>query len=202
MKQERPFLIGIAGGSCSGKTIITETLSSLYPKVTIIKFDDYILGKHQIDYSRISDWERIELYDIDRLREDLARIKRGETVAYAANSRESTRAGIKIRTAEPTPLVIIEGFLLFLDQGVRNQLNLRIFLNISEEEVLRRRLGRKTHNSMWDNELYIRTTLLEGHRMYVQPTRIFADHVLDATQPPEKLIQEIDRIIRNHMHTN
>ncbi len=197
MKEKIPFLIGIAGGSCSGKTTIIEGLKARHgDSLTTLMFDDYIYSKKEIDYSRVVDWERIDLYDLRRLVIDLTRIKNGEVIVYSSNSRESTQAGIKKRVAEPKPLVVIEGFLLFANPEIRKQLDLMIFLDIPEEEMLRRRFARRIEGNPWDSKEYIYTCLIEGHRKNVLPTKVFAHHILDATKSPEELVGEIDKLIR------
>lgn len=201
MKEKTPFLIGIAGGSCSGKTTIIESLKAWYGNnLTTLMFDDYIYSKEEIDYSKVVDWERIDLYDLKRLIADLARIKNGEVVVYSSNSRESTQAGIKKKVAEPKPLVVIEGFLLLANPEIRKQLDLMIFLDIPEEEMLQRRFARRIEGNPWDSEKYIHTYLVDGHRKNVLPTKVFAHHILDATKSPEELISEIDGLVRRRAH--
>lgn len=81
---------------------------------------------------------------------------------------------------------------------VGNHINLRIFLDIPEEEIVRRRLARKIGNSPWDAEDYIYGRLLRGHRDNVLPTKVFAHHVIDATKPKDDLIDQIDALITSY----
>lgn len=197
LKENQPFILGIAGGSCSGKTTVAEALFNKHQGVSsFVMFDDYFVDTGDIDPSTI-DWESIDRYDIGKLKDDLARLKAGEVVVYASNSRESSEVGVTNKTIEPKPLIIIEGFLLFADPEVRNHLNLMIFLDIPEEEIVKRRLDRKKDDSPWDAEEYIYGGLLKGHREYVLPTKVFAHYVIDATKSPTEVVEEIDQLIHS-----
>lgn len=198
MIEREPFIVGIAGGSCSGKTTVAETLFKKHEHITsLIMFDDYFIDPGNVNLDKI-DWESIERYDIKKLRNDLAQLRSGETVVYAPNSRESSEAGIQSKIVESKPLIIAEGFLLFADPDVRNHLNLMIFLDIPEEEIVRRRLNRKIGDSPWDSEDYIYGGLLKGHRDYILPTKLFAHHVIDATKPEDTIVAQIDDLITSY----
>ena len=74
-----------------------------------------------------------------------------------------------------------------------------IFLDITEEEIIRRRLARKIGDSPWDTEEYIYNRLLTGHRDYVVPTKVFAHHVIDSGKPKNIVIDQIDTLIRTQL---
>lgn len=198
MNESRPFIVGIAGGSCSGKTTLAKALLKKYQQfASLIMFDDYFIDPGDVNLQEI-DWESIDRYDIKRLRNDLSQLKSGETIVYASNSRESSEEGIQSKTIEPKPLIIVEGFLLFADLQVRNHLNLTIFLDVPEQEIVKRRLARKIGNSPWDAEDYIYNKLLKGHRDYVLPSKVFAGHVIDATKSQDNVTDQIDALITSN----
>ena len=195
MGTSKPFMVGIAGVSCSGKTTVALELLRTNPKSALISFDDYIYSSKEIDYSKVSDWESPRLYKLGALKKDLVKLKKGETITYSTHSRKSSIENIIAKTAKSKPLIIVEGFLLFYDLGVREQLDLRIFLDLPEEEILRRRFARRTEKDYWDHEVYIRNLLLKGQKRYVFPTKLYAHHVIDATKPKEEIINEVSHLI-------
>lgn len=200
MNERKSFVVGIAGGSCSGKTTVAEALFKKHKRIaSLLMFDDYFIDPGDVNLKDI-DWESIDRYDLLKLKNDLTKLRLGETVVYASNSRESSATGIQSKIVEPKPLIIMEGFLLLVDPEVRNHINLMIFLDIPEEEIIRRRLARKLGNSPWDSEDYIYEGLIKGYRDYVLPTKIFAHHVIDATKPPDALVDQIDTLIKTYIN--
>lgn len=199
MKEIAPFLIGIAGGSCSGKSSVTVEISKRHTNSTLIHFDDYIYSRDIIDYTHVIDWETPDLYDLEKLKGDLIKLKRGDIAALSLSSKESPDQNILVDIIQPQSLIIIEGFLLFHDPNIRDQLNLMVFLDLSEEEMIGRRLARKTRAAPWDEEEYLKTLLLKGHKKYVLPTKIYANHIIDASKPITQVSDEVDKLISTYI---
>lgn len=198
MKKSNSFIVGIAGGSCSGKTTIAKALYKKHNRMaSLIMFDDYFVHPGNIDLMN-TDWENINLYDIEGLKVDIARLKAKKNINYHPH-RENFETQNKTKILRPRKLIIIEGFLLFADPQIRDYLDLMIFLDIAEEEIIRRRLARKIENSPWDTEEYIYNKLLSGHRNYVLPTKVFAHHVIDSQKPINVVIGQIDNLIQTQL---
>ncbi len=145
MMQKKTLLIGIAGGSGSGKTTICRQLSeSLDGLANLISCDSYY-----ISHSHLSEDERAQVnfdhpqtVDFDLLDVHLDSLARGKpiempTYCFATHSRLA-----KTITIQPRPITIVEGILLYTHESVRNKLNLRVFVEASDEIRFQRRMQR------------------------------------------------------------
>lgn len=191
-------VIGIAGGSCSGTTTLSKNLEQLLgDELTIFPFDDMFVGLPALEGVRVEDWESPDLYRWGDLFSALRELKLGHAVTVAANSRESTEAGITTRTLVPHRVVVVAGFLALHDDLVRTTYDDTIYLHIPIPEMARRRKARANPDSPWDTEEYINNGLIPGHRRYVMPQLNLANHILDATTTEENIVNRVVDIIDN-----
>jgi uridine kinase len=188
-------LIGICGGSCSGKTTIVNYIISKHPNISVLHFDDYFLGSSRLDFNSITDWESPELYLFDRYIKDLKTLKSGKPIDIECNSRESLQRGIYSKTISPAEAVIVEGFLIFYNKEARELFDNFFFIDISEDELKTRRIARMKEGDNWDDLNYINTKLIGGHRKYVVPQKKYADMVLDGTKSVEILYKELRKYL-------
>lgn len=190
--QQPTQLVGIAGGSCSGKTtLVKELVTRLGPGLEVISFDDYFVGTQALKGRGIEDWESPRLYHMDRFVDDLAGLKAGHGVNIACRSRESVARGIISRVIEPKPLVIVEGFLIFHEPAARALFDRKFFVDLPEDEIVRRRLARIQGTSGWDDPTYIADKLLPGHRNLVVPQQNYADTILDGMLTTTQLADQV-----------
>lgn len=87
------------------------------------------------------------------------------------------------------------GFLALHDEPTRALCDQRLFIDLPEEEIMRRRTERADPNSPWDTPEYINEELIPGHRQYVEPQREYADHIVDGMLDPDQLAYEVARLI-------
>ncbi len=184
-------IIGICGGSCSGKSTLVKQLELKLKNTTILHFDDFFIGKEKLVGKDVKNWESPELYRLSDYENTLKELKQNRSVEIEANSRESRYEGIKTRIIKPSEYVIVEGFLTFYIESSRKYFDKKIYLDIPEEEIIRRRYERmKNGGGQYSNE-YIRKTLIEEHIKNVLPQKNYADLIVDATKPPEDMVSEI-----------
>lgn len=189
--------VGITGGSCSGKTTLEHNLTAKFgDRLALFPFDDMFVGRSALAGKTITDWEDPDLYRWDDFVGHMRDLKEGRAVTIIAKSRESKAAGIDTRRIEPRPIVAVVGFLTLHHPEVRKLFDTTIYLDVPEDEIIRRRTARANPDSPWDSAEYIHGMLIPGHRRVVVPQLEFADHVLDATAPPEQLAGEIAAIIQ------
>ncbi len=192
MSQLEISLIGIAGGSCSGKTTLANELEAkLSDKVVRLSFDDYFVGLEMLRGIQVDDWESPTLYDWQRFISDLKRLRVGNSIMIGCNSRESVEKGVRSKLIIPRRFTLVEGFLIFHDPEARKCFDKRIFVDISEEELIRRRLSRIKGSEGWDDPEYIKNKLIPGHKRYVLPQKEHGQLVIDGTQPIEWLVDQV-----------
>lgn len=194
-----PRIIGITGGSCSGKTILSNTLSNrLGDRITRFSFDDMYIGHAAVAGKKITNWEDPALYRWDDFIAHLHDLKAGRPAKIVANE-SPERDAPEVLTIHPHPIIIVPGFLTLHNSEIRKLFDTSIYLDIPETEIIRRRLAKPMPDGPWGNAEYITGPLIEGYRRFVLPQRAFAEHILDATAPPEQIANEVEAIIRGQL---
>jgi uridine kinase len=191
-------IIGLAGGSCSGKTELERNLQArLGNQLSIFPFDDMFVGMSALEGNRIDDWESPALYRWDELFDALNTLRQGHAATFSAHSRESAEAGIRTRTIEPRRVVIVAGFLALHDEAIRSLYDDTVYIDLPEDEIIRRRKERAKPDSPWDTDEYINSGLIPGHRRFVIPQREVAKHIISGLQSREALADEVVMVINS-----
>ncbi len=178
----RPFLIGVAGGTCAGKTVVCERLveRASERQVALIRLDSY-----QVDHTHQSVAERAatnydhpDAYDWDLLNDHLARLVAGEAVSsptydFAVHNRSDV-----VREVRSAPVIVVEGILVLHDETLRDRFDLRVYIDSDADVRFIRRLTRdveqrgRTIDSIVAQYL---ATVRPGHEQFIEPSRHFAD---------------------------
>ncbi|MBL0314940.1 MAG: uridine kinase [Flavobacteriales bacterium] len=146
MKQAQPYLVGIAGGSGSGKTSFLRELMNHYTpeEVALVSQDNYYHPKEK----QIADDQGILNFDlptsIDRqhFHDDMMKLISGETIEkleYNFNNPEWKPETVLVN---PAPVIIMEGLFVFHYHEIRHQLNYMVYLDVHHDERLKRRIDR------------------------------------------------------------
>jgi uridine kinase len=203
LRSSRPYLVGIAGSSCSGKSFLARNLKDKFEDkgALVISCDSYYR-----DLSTLSPAERAtrnfddpDAIEWELLVRHLEMLSDGKEVLLPVYDFSShTRADLEIRVS-PGGLIIIEGLFVLYWMEIRRLLNVKIFVNLSESHSLSRRLERdvrdrgRTHESVITQ--YDRTVRPMMNK-YVLPTRAFADILVNGADPVENSTAKIMEYIR------
>jgi uridine kinase len=190
--------IGIAGGSCSGKTTLERNLQEYYgDTLNTVAFDDFFVGSKALEGVNVTDWESPALYRWSDYKQALGKLRSGQAVKIASHSDESVAEGIDYRLIEPKSIIIAIGFLVLHNPEVNRLFDTSIYLDVPEKEIIRRRLARAAQHppNNWDSIEYINSGLLPGHRRFVQPQHEIAEHVVSGMLAPEEMTDEVIGII-------
>lgn len=140
------YIVGIAGGSASGKTSFLNDLRSRLPSdsVSIISQDNYYLPKElqvcdeagEVNFDLPSAIHREDFHN------DLCTLLSGAAVERKEYNFNNPNQAPKIVRIEPAPIIIMEGLFVFYYQEIRTKLDLKIFIDAREEVKLQRRIMR------------------------------------------------------------
>ena len=181
----RSLVVGIAGGTGSGKTTVAHKLASAMPagRCVTIEHDAYYR-----DQGHLSAEERAKInYDhpgsleSSLLIEHLRELRSGHAVAVPIYDFATHTRRRETRTVEPARVIVVEGILVFTDRELRDQMDIKIFVDTDPDIRLMRRIRRdleqrgRTFQSVRD-QYY--ATVRPMHIEYVEPTKRWADLII------------------------
>ncbi len=179
------LLVGIAGGSGSGKTTVARKLAATFPpdELSVVPLDAYYRDRrHQSleERARVN-YDHPEAFDEELLIAHLSALKAGEPVEQPLYDYAEHLRCAETRRIEPTPVVILEGILVLALDAVRPHLDLKLFVDTEADVRFLRRLRRdvaergRTFESVMDQYL---DTVRPMHHGFIEPTRRHADLIL------------------------
>lgn len=180
-----PLFVGIAGGTGSGKTTIAAKIAAGLPSTGVTTIDHDAYYKHHPDMPfkerEQLNYDHPDALDNDLLITHLDALRAGHTTQipiydFVSHSRMATT-----RTVQPAPIVIVEGILVFVDESVRNRLDVKIFVDTDADIRVFRRIRRdmqdrgRTFQQVRDQ--YYRS-VRPMHLQYVEPSKRWADLII------------------------
>ena len=182
---ERPFLIGVAGGSNSGKTTIATRLAELVgdDQVALIKLDSYYVERRHepVEERAKANYDHPDAFDWDLMNDHLAALTAGATIDvpiydYTVHDRSDDRHEVA-----PTRVVVVEGILVLWEPRLRQRFDLKIFVDTPADLRIIRRLQRdvaergRTPESILDQYL---ATVRPSHERFIEPSKRHADVII------------------------
>jgi uridine kinase len=145
VEQSRPIIVGLAGGTASGKTTLAKAVVDAFEgRVALLHHDDYYcdLSHLSVEERAASNFERLEAIDTDLMLNDLAALLSGRAVQvplydFAAHS----RVGLG-ETVQPRPIIIVDGLMVLAEPKLTPLLDLRVFVDVDDDTRFIRRLTR------------------------------------------------------------
>lgn len=179
------ILVGIAGGTGSGKTTLANTLiDTLEEENTIfIPHDNYYKDRSHLPFSERKNvnYDHPDAFETDLLVSHLKKLQANKTINmpqydYSTHTRKDKTIEIK-----PKPVIIIEGILVLADEKLRNLFDIKLFVDTDSDIRILRRLKRdindrnRTFESVYDQYL---TTVKPMHEAFVEPSKSHADIII------------------------
>lgn len=179
------LVIGIAGGTGSGKTTFTEALVNIFgEKVTVIHHDNYYNVLDHLSYEERCkvNYDHPDSFDTDLMIEHIKKLKNGESVEepvydYTVHNRDKTKT-IKL---EPTEIIIIDGILILAEKELCDLMDLKIFVDTDADIRLGRRILRDMSERGRSIESVLtqyQTTVKPMHEQFVEPSKKNADIII------------------------
>ncbi len=181
-----PLVIGLAGGTGSGKTTVARSIKSAFSKnerVAIIEMDSYYKSFSHIPFDDRGDinYDHPDSIDFHLIKEQLSSLIQGKTIDKPVYDFVNHTRSDEIEKIEPADIIIFEGILAFFSKEIRELLSIKIFIDTDADIRILRRIRR-------DMEVRGRTfesvrkqyydTVRPMHNLYVEPSKQFADIVI------------------------
>ncbi len=180
----KPLIIGIAGGTGSGKSTVAKRIAEAMPaSVAFLDMDAYYRNFEQLtlDERRKVNWDHPDAFDMDLLVTHLDQL--GSRVPIEKPIYDFVRhlRAEEAKPVAPADVIVIDGILLFVDERVRARCDVKVFVDTDADERLIRRIRRDTKvrgrplDEILDQYL---TTVQPMHLQYVEPSKRYADLVI------------------------
>ena len=199
------ILIGIAGGTGSGKTTLTRHLKEHFgQEVTVISHDNYYKrqdGKTYEERAKVN-YDHPSAFDTDLLIEHLRQLKAGPSIqcpVYSYSDHNRTDRTVEIF---PTKVIIVEGILIFQNPTLRDMFDIKIFVETDADVRILRRALRDVEERGRTLQSVVTQYLTTGkpmHEQYVEPSRKYADIVVLEGGHNLVALEMIMQRIQNHI---
>lgn len=176
-------VIGITGGSGSGKTTIVREISKVNRDFVFIAQDNYYRSAAYVSNTNITafNFDQPNAFDTDLLVEHLKRLKARKPIDMPQYDFVHHRRKEETVVVEPKHLVILEGLMILHDKRLRDLMDLRIYVDTPDDIRFIRRLKRDINERGRTTESVIKQYLevvRPGHFNYIEPTKEFADIII------------------------
>jgi uridine kinase len=189
----KPYLIGIAGGSGSGKSTFIKRIRERFTntQVCIVSMDDYYLPREEqyTDHNGEKNFDLPKSFDKKRFRADLEKLQRGEVVEKEEYTFNNEKAKPGMLTFHPAPVIIVEGLFVFHYKKIAPLFDLKIFINAKENLKVIRRIYRDQveRNYPIEDVLYkYQHHVLPSFEKYIEPYREDADIIINNNRDFER----------------
>lgn len=199
------MIIGIAGGTGSGKTTLTQKLRDQFGEnVSVVYHDNYYKAHSDMTYQQRAalNYDHPDAFDTDLMICHLMALRRGETVQCPTYDYTVHDRSDKTVCIPPTRVIIVEGILIFHDRALRDLMDIKIFVDTDADTRILRRILRdvKERERSLDSVVnqYL-TTVKPMHEQFVQPSRQHADLVVLAGGYNLVALDMIIRRVEHHL---
>lgn len=197
------LIIGIAGGTGSGKTTVVQQIIEQLPEgeVCVISQDSYYNDTRNLSFEERTkiNFDHPQAIDFKLLVGHLQALKKGNSIEQPIYSFVEHNRTSKTITTLPKKVVIVEGILILTHPELRDMLDIKLFVHADSDERLIRRLKRDIVERGRDiNEVLLRyqTTLKPMHQQFIEPTKEFADIII----PTNKYNDVAVSVLRTLIH--
>lgn len=178
------IVIGVAGGSASGKTTVANRLKAEFVEnVELISHDNYYKAHNELTLEERANlnYDHPNAFDTDLMIEHIKKLKQGEEIErpvydFVIHNRSETTVKVS-----PARVIIVEGFLIFENKQLRDLMDIKLFVDTDADTRLIRRLVRDVKERGRSLDSVIRQyeeTVKPMHEQFVEPSKRYADLII------------------------
>lgn len=203
----KPYIIGIAGGSGSGKTTFAGRLKDAFPdSISLVSCDNYYLPHDDIPLEEraLLNYDAPEALEFELMVRHLEGLKNGQVAQCPVYDFTLHTRSNKVTQILPRPVILIDGILIFHDPALRDCMDLKIYVETDADERILRRARRDMVERGRDLDSVIHqylTTVKPMHNTYVNPTKVFADIILNGGKNEQAFLlvkAQIEQILNRY----
>ena len=178
------MIIGIAGGTGSGKTTLTEQIRKRFgDDVTVIYHDNYYRYQEGKTYEQRSqvNYDHPDAFETTLMIQHLKSLKSGKSIESPVYDYTIHNRSDKVEVIHPSKVIIVEGILIFAEKELREMMDIKIFVDTDADVRILRRIQRDVEERARTLQSVIHqylTTVKPMHEQYVEPSKRFADLIV------------------------
>ena len=182
----KSVIIGIAGGTGSGKSTFTNRLKEAFcDNIAVLYHDNYYRKQDGVPFEerKKMNYDHPEAFETELLLNQLTMLRAGEAVECPIYDYSMHNRSDEVVRVEPKKVILVEGILVFADERLRNMFDIKIFVEADADERILRRVIRDVKDRGRDIEGVVEqylTTVKPMHYLYVEPTKPLADVIINS----------------------
>ena len=199
------LVIGIAGGTGSGKTTLMKNLITRFSDdVTVLSHDNYYKRHDELPYEERCklNYDHPDSFDTPLLVEHLKALRAGQPVKVPIYDYSIHNRTDRTVTVYPAPVIIVEGILIFAEPELCELLDLKVFVDTDADERILRRIIRdvKKRGRTLDSVVQqYRTTVKPMHEAFVEPSKRQADLIVPEGGKNPAALEMLFRYVSDHL---
>lgn len=179
------LIIGIAGGTGSGKTTVVKKIMEAFPKgeVAVITQDSYYKDNSHLpmEERKKINFDHPDSIEFDLLHKHLLELIKGNSIEEPTYSYKTCTRLPETNKIEPKNVVIVEGILVLTNKQLRDLFDIKIFVSADADERLIRVINRDIHERGWGIDLIMQRyheTIKPMHLQFIEPSKRYADIII------------------------
>ncbi len=180
-----PTIIGVCGRTCSGKGALTTVLASMNRKILLLQADCYFTKS--IPYKGYQSWEHTQCLAVDRLIQDISALKNGEGTTIKIETPWMPQINLEIFSSDIKikRMVILDGYLIFAIKELVDLIDYKLFIDVSDYNLLVRRLKRNGFEQF--NQIVDVIVPVSKEYEYIQKKS--ADIIVDGNKTQKEVVE-------------
>lgn len=202
------MVIGIAGGTGSGKTTITRKLLHRFGSdVSVIYHDNYYKAHHSMSCEQRAklNYDHPNAFDTDMLIRDLKDLKQGKSISCPVYDYTIHDRTDKTITIKPAKVIVVEGILIFCDPELCRQMDIKIFVDTDADVRILRRIVRDVRDRGRSLDSVVNqylSTVKPMHEQFVEPSKRSADIIIPEGGHNAVALEMVMERVKAHLDRN
>lgn len=181
---KEPIVIGIAGGTNSGKSTFVKAISKEFGnQISLLSHDFYYRKRDNLSYEERCkvNYDHPDAFETDLMIQHIKDLKEGKSVFHPVYDFTVHNRAAEVEEVKPSSVIVVEGILIFENQELRDLCDVKLFIDVPADIRILRRVKRdivkrgRTIESVMSQYL---TTVRPMHEMFVEPTKRYADVII------------------------
>ncbi|MDR2464919.1 MAG: uridine kinase [Streptococcaceae bacterium] len=183
--KKKPIIIGVSGGSGSGKTTVSRAILDNFPEhsITVIEHDSYYKNQDEMTFEERlkTNYDHPLAFDTNLLVKQLTALREYKAIDIPVYDYVRHTRSDKVLHQEPVEVIIVEGILIFEDKRLRKLMDIKIFVDTDDDVRIIRRIQRdmiergRSLESVIDQYL---SSVKPAYHQFIEPTKRYADVIL------------------------